>query len=54
MKSSNREESLRREAMKLRRQFAQGGRGAFSRVLPMANMATVLEEECGDYRERLF
>jgi len=40
--------------MKLRRQFAQGGRGAFSKMLTMANMATVLEEECGDYRERLF
>jgi len=54
MKSSKREESLRREAMKLRHQFAQGGRGAFSKVLPTANVATVIEEECGAYRERLF
>jgi len=55
MKSrNNREESLRREAMKLRHQFAQGGQGVFSEVLPPETVASVISEECGDYRERLY
>ena len=55
MKSlKNREASLRREAMKLRHQFAQGGQGVFSKVLPPETTATVIAQECGDYRERLY
>ena len=55
MKSrNNREESLRREAMKLRHQFAQGGQGVFLEVLSPEAVASVIKEECGDYRERLY
>ena len=51
---NNREEGLRREAMKLRHQFAQGGQGVFSEVLSPEAVASVIKEECGDYRERLY
>jgi hypothetical protein len=55
MNSSNkREESLRREALKLRHQFAQGGRGVFSKILPTETVSSVIAQESGDYRERLY
>lgn len=48
------DERLRREALKLRHQFAQGGRGVFSRVIPAERIAEVISAECGRYRDRLF
>lgn len=52
--SNKREERLRREALKLRHQFAQGGRGVFAGVLPAESVTKVITEECGNYRERLY
>lgn len=52
--SKKRAEGLRREAVKLRHQFAQGGQGIFSRALPAETIATVIAAECGSYRDRLY
>lgn len=49
-----REERLRREAIKLRHQFAQGGRGGLSGVLPVEAVTEVVAAECGTYRSRLY
>jgi hypothetical protein len=49
-----RAEALRREALKLRHQFAQGGQGIFSKVLPTETIATVIAAECSSYRDRLY
>jgi len=53
-KISKREESLRRGALELRHQFAQGNRGVFSEVLPAEQVAAAIAKECGGYRERLY
>lgn len=49
-----REERLRREAIQLRHQFAQGGRGGLSGVLPVEAVTEVIAAECGTYRARLY
>jgi hypothetical protein len=51
---NKREESVRREAIKLRHQFAQGGCGALPGVLPVETIAEVIAAECKAYRERLY
>ncbi|MEF8766832.1 hypothetical protein [Candidatus Accumulibacter contiguus] len=51
---NKREESLRREALKLRHQFAQGGCGALSGVLLAESVAAVIAAECQAYRDRLY
>ena len=38
----------------MRHQFAQGGQAVFSKVLSPEVVASVISEECGDYRERLY
>ena len=55
MNSNNkREERLRREAVKLRHQFVQGGRGVFSKVIPPERLKEVISAECKYYRDRLY
>jgi hypothetical protein len=55
MNSNNkREERLRREAVKLRHQFVQGGRGVFSKVIPPERLKEVISAECKPYRDRLY
>ena len=49
-----REERLRREAIQLRHQFAQGRRGGLSKVLPVEAVTEVIAAECGTYRARLY
>jgi hypothetical protein len=52
--ASAQKESLRREAVKLRHQFAQGSRGIFSGVLPASKVAEVIREECEAWRDRVY
>jgi len=52
--ASAQQESLRREAVKLRHQFAQGSRGIFSGVLPASKVAEVIREECEAWRDRVY
>jgi hypothetical protein len=52
--ASSQQESLRREAIKLRHQFAQGSRGVFSGVLPASKVAEVINEKCRTWRERVY
>lgn len=52
--NSKRTESLRRQALELRHQFAQGNRGMFAGVLPVEEVAKLIERECGGFRERVY
>lgn len=52
--NSKRQESLRRQVLELRHQFAQGNRGVFAGVLPVEEVTDVIERECGRYRERTY
>ena len=51
---SKREERLRREALALRHQFAQGYRGVFADVLPAEEVAALIDRECGRFRDRIY
>ena len=52
--NSKRQECLRREALELRHQFAQGSRGVFAGILPVEDIVAVIEQECSQFRERLY
>jgi len=52
--NSKREERLRRQALELRHQFAQGNRGVFADVLPVDEVSAVIDRECGRLRDRLY
>lgn len=54
MDTIKRQERMRRDVIALRHQFAQGGSGAFSDVLPAAEVAGILATEAGAYRDRLY
>ncbi len=43
--NSRRQESLRRKALELRHQFAQGDRGVFAEVLPVEEVTAIIERE---------
>lgn len=47
-------QSLRRQAINLRHQFAQGSTGVFSKVFPPSRTAEVIKEACGTWRERVY
>ncbi len=52
--TSGQQESLKREAIKRRHQFAQGGSGVFCGVFPASKVAEVINEACGIWRERVY
>lgn len=52
--NSKRQDSLRRQALELRHQFAQGCRGVFAGVMPAEAVAAVIEQECGGFRDRIY
>lgn len=54
MDTIKRRERMRRNVIALRHQFAQGGSGVFSDVLPTAETAQLLATEAGNYRDRLY
>lgn len=54
MDTIKRQERMRRGVMALRHQFAQGGNGVFSEVLPGTEVASILAAEAGSYRDRLY
>jgi hypothetical protein len=52
--ASAQQERTRREAVKLRYQFAQGRRGIFSGVLPASKVRDVISEACEAWRDRVY
>ena len=54
MDTIKRQEHVRRGVVALRHQFAQGGNGVFSGVLPVAELRSILETEASNCRHRLY